>query len=67
MDKETKTLRRMMRDEPDIANFVHSAVTRFVDEILEAPRGVAHGFDYGPHWVGFAAEIKAELARNEAA
>lgn len=59
MDKDTKTLRRLMR-EPDIANVVHSAVTRFVDEILET-RGVAHGMDYGPHWVGFAARIKSEL------
>jgi hypothetical protein len=64
MDKDTKTLRRMMRDEPDIANFVDSAVRHMADEILRT-RGVAHGMDYGPHWVGFAARIKAELARNE--
>jgi hypothetical protein len=54
-----------MRESP-IANFVHTAVTRFMDEILET-RGVAHGFDYGPHWVGFAARIKSELQRSEAA
>ena len=63
MDAETKTLRRMMRDEPDIANFVNSAVTRFADEILET-RGVAHGMDYGPHWVGFATKIKSRLRRR---
>jgi hypothetical protein len=61
MDSDTKILRRLMRDDRDLANFVHSAVMNLVDEILEPPRGVAHGFDYGPHWVGFAAIIKSRL------
>jgi hypothetical protein len=60
MDKDTKTLRRMMRDEPDIANFVDSAVRHMADEILKT-RGEAYGMDYGPHWVGFAAKIKSRL------
>jgi hypothetical protein len=67
MDSDTKTLRRLMRDDRDLANFVHAAVVRFMDEILETPRGVAHGMDYGPHWVGFAARIKSELRRGEIA
>jgi hypothetical protein len=66
-DSDTKTLCRLMRDDRDLANFVYSAVVKFADEILEPPRGLAYGFDYGPHWVGFAARIKSELQRADAA